>query len=615
MGFFTSRKDEPKENTHFRPPIPVETGFKSLRSRLQGYGRKRDSPQTMFSQPSSVAQTLSPPIATPIANRQLQLKLSSSSPALRNPNPAPNNNSKPAKSSNGSMAANANRRSMQPPSSSPESTDTRNPASRSRALGTKTSSSSLITPPKQSDNITATLAQRLNELAVANSEGLLDDDEYRLLRQDLFERFTSTNVVPTETPVVPIASHQRSVRISTATTGKRPSIDSARVSISTSSNFVIDRPTTSYAPSTNSRSSISGVASLFRRATGRQSSSRDDASSVYSSTSAVGESAATRIKRLSKKKSNSSLNTDRGDAVSISSRRTGTSLASPVEPSGTAPSVRSIRKLPMPPSSFPTRLPGVESRYAGMSADPPPTPGADDPESAQALRKEIQAVEAEARRLLDAFNGLELSTLTKHRRTSAMGPRDSVATLIPGQSHQHSLNVSDTASMRSATSAGTSASRTSRHKAKGPMSMHGYSSRSDSGYATSSLRGGTLDRKNSVSSMGSSRLGIGPRRAASDGTTNHHSGGLAPPVPPLPLGMSLGPSSTSTTSLVRSTMGVVHEDEPILTVDLDEERAFGQEMDDLRRRREEVAGRYETRLEYLRAKLRGAELHEKLMSR
>ncbi|KAJ7069860.1 hypothetical protein C8F01DRAFT_1246032 [Mycena amicta] len=608
MGFFSSKKDtEPKENV--RPVLSAESGFRTLRSRLQLYARskldskERDSTTTMFSQPGSVAATLSPPVATPIANRQLQLKLSSSSPALRNP----------SKASSGTGANNGtttNRHSMQ------QSSDANNAGSRSRALGTKSSSSSLTAPRKQSDNVTTTLAQRLNELAVANSEGLLNDDEYRLLRQDLFERFTSTNVVPTETPVVPVAPHQRSVRIATATTGKRPSIDSARISISTSSNFVVDKPPG--APSVNSRSSISGVASLFRRATGRQSSSRDDTSSVFSASSAApSESAASRIKRLSRKTSNSSL-TDRGDAMSISSRRTTntTALGSPIEPAtNAAPSVRSIRRLPMPPSSFPTRLPGVESRYAGMSADTgSPVDGKDNPESVQALRQEIQAVEAEARRLMDAFSGLELSTLTKHRRTSAMGPQDSVATLIPDHGARSGTDISDAASMRSATSAGTSASRR-RQKPSGPVSMHGYSSRSDSGYGTSSLRVGssTLDRKNSVSSMGSSRLGIGPSRSASEGT-----GGLmVPPVPPLPLGMSLGGSSTP--SLARSTghlpMSVLHEGEPVLTVDLDEEREFGQEMDDLRRRREEVARRYESRLEYLRAKLRGAELHEKLLSR
>jgi len=37
------------------------------------------------------------------------------------------------------------------------------------------------------------------------------------------------------------------------------------------------------------------------------------------------------------------------------------------------------------------------------------------------------------------------------------------------------------------------------------------------------------------------------------------------------------------------------------------------EMEDIQRRREEVSLRYEARLEYLRAKLKGAQLHEKLM--
>jgi hypothetical protein len=62
-------------------------------------------------------------------------------------------------------------------------------------------------------------------------------------------------------------------------------------------------------------------------------------------------------------------------------------------------------------------------------------------------------------------------------------------------------------------------------------------------------------------------------------------------------------------------MSVVREDEAVLTIDLDDEREFGIEMEELRRKRDEVAGRYEARLEYLRAKLKGAELHEKLLSK
>ena len=78
------------------------------------------------------------------------------------------------------------------------------------------------------------LAQRLNELADANANGLLEcvlppprraiarsqsrltppppfasDDEYRLLRQSLFERMTAGTAVPQEVPVVPTAGPSR----------------------------------------------------------------------------------------------------------------------------------------------------------------------------------------------------------------------------------------------------------------------------------------------------------------------------------------------------------------------------------------------------------------------
>jgi hypothetical protein len=41
--------------------------------------------------------------------------------------------------------------------------------------------------------------------------------------------------------------------------------------------------------------------------------------------------------------------------------------------------------------------------------------------------------------------------------------------------------------------------------------------------------------------------------------------------------------------------------------------ALEAEMGEIRRRRAEVMGRYEERLGYLRAKLKGAELHEMLL--
>ena len=43
--------------------------------------------------------------------------------------------------------------------------------------------------------------------------------------------------------------------------------------------------------------------------------------------------------------------------------------------------------------------------------------------------------------------------------------------------------------------------------------------------------------------------------------------------------------------------------------------ALEAEMADIRKRRAEVTARYEARLEYLRARLKGAELREKLLKR
>ncbi|KAJ7459712.1 hypothetical protein FB451DRAFT_1405614 [Mycena latifolia] len=607
MGFFsrksTSAEDtaSSKENGRPVPGPSSESGFKSLRSRFQVYAKKldsneRDSPPPLFVQPGSAAQTLSPP-ETPIANRhlQLKLKLSSSSPALNTARDHPR-----SKSANTSPTT--SRHSAAPM----QATDLHPSSSRSRALGTKSSSSSLAATPsrKPTDPVTTTLAQRLNELAVANSEGLLNDDEYRLLRQDLFQRFSSTTTVPTEIPLVPLASSRSAVRLTgvTTPTDKRQSIDSRRVSISTSSNFIVEKKRT---PSMHSRSSMtSGVASFFRRATGRHSSHDfSDSSSIFSATSAAPSESTNRFKRLSKKNSASSLGTDRGDAVSISSRRAN-NVSSPTESSLPAGSIRSVRRLPTPPSSFPTRLPGVESRRS-------------DARYSRSKRK--------GRRLMDAFSGLELSTLTKRRRTAVTSPRDSVATLVPEARSVYSVRRArkgsdaadgDAASMRSATSGGTTPSMTSRRgrptlKPGGPMQMQAAGFLS----STSSSRVGSLHRKNSGSSVGSStsRLGIGVNGSGS-GTR----GLPVPPVPPLPLGMSLGQMG-STPSLSRSSghlpMGVVREDEAVLTIDLDDEREFGLEMEELRRRREEVAARYEARLEYLRAKLKGAELHEKLLSK
>ena len=63
-------------------------------------------------------------------------------------------------------------------------------------------------------------------------------------------------------------------------------------------------------------------------------------------------------------------------------------------------------------------------------------------------------------------------------------------------------------------------------------------------------------------------------------------------------------------------MNTMPDDEsPTSAVHIDFGDSLEGEVEDIRRRREEVSNRYEARLEYLRAKLKGAQMHEKLLRR
>jgi len=190
-------------------------------------------------------------------------------------------------------------------------------------------------------------------------------------------------------------------------------------------------------------------------------------------------------------------------------------------------------------------------------------------QSVKELRVEIGTVEAEGRRLLDAFNGLELSTLTKRQRRP-----------LPLQM----TTETDTISIHSGQSA----------SARGPRQVP---MNSNSQPLVSQPI--TLSRKNSLSSISS-------RGRSTSGS--HH---------PLPSASSnsLGRYGTS----IGSTPSVNNTGFPTLeTVEEASDPTIATlegEMADIRRRRAEVVARYEAKLELLRAKLKGAEMHEKLLKR
>ncbi|THH31183.1 hypothetical protein EUX98_g2998 [Antrodiella citrinella] len=253
-------------------------------------------------------------------------------------------------------------------------------------------------------------------------------------------------------------------------------------------------------------------------------------------------------------------------------------------------------------------------------------------QAANDIRQEIEVIEAEARRLLDAFNGLELSALVRHQQhTGGYGARtpaqSSSFTDLDGRFRAAGGSMSspkpgsvrlardhDAMSVRSSQSVQTMFSTNRAH------SVHSKTHRSQAGVLPT-LGSGTIPRKNSVSSI----------------SVHSRKSGYAVPMSPSAsrtptksrLGSTLG--STSSVNLSRSAnhlpLETVSEadrsDSPAwsgndsasaMRVDGDGSQvAADEELSDIRRRRGEVTARYDARLEYLRARLRGAELREKLM--
>lgn len=221
-------------------------------------------------------------------------------------------------------------------------------------------------------------------------------------------------------------------------------------------------------------------------------------------------------------------------------------------------------------------------------------------------------MEAEAKRLMNAFNGLEVTTLAKSQRHHVKASLKSVDYgkesnwgMDSDSRSQRRINIADDAmSTHSGTSSVTGSLARSAYSTK---RLARAKSTLSSSVLTNS-RPGSLHRKNSASSVTSE--------------IKHGKSSVVPPLPALPNSISHGhlrAASSSNVSLVRSTghlpMNTVPEDDKAPATDTMrmEPEELETEMEDIRRRREEVSERYEARLEYLRAKLKGAQLHEKLL--
>jgi len=392
--------------------------------------------------------------------------------------------------------------------------------------------------------------------------------------------------------------------------------------------------------------SSSSVSGFLRRATGRRNASTDtdtlhsDSTSLLSVSSNSPNNFARRLLRLSssKQSSTTSLKTDAlSSALDTLSPTYATSPRRSGGPLNSSPSIsrssttRSKRRVPPPPSAFHHRANGAEPKrmqtHSAILDD-----DVDDGElkSSKEIRAQIEAVEAEGRRLMDAFNGLELSALTRKSQSPALPSSGHFLQGFDSFDSSWSFrppNDTDGMSLRSATSNGTSLS-THRSPVRTPRSTP------NPPLVSQPILLGHKSSLSSISSRG--------RSAPTNG---------APHLPALPSSLGrLWAGSSSSVNLTRSTghlpLAPVAEGDTRESVDghvhhlrIDttpsalagtppassrKHKVFGDEGDmmelesemaEIRRRRAEVMGRYDERLGYLRAKLKGAELNEKLLRR
>ncbi|KAF8896453.1 hypothetical protein BD779DRAFT_587031 [Infundibulicybe gibba] len=258
-----------------------------------------------------------------------------------------------------------------------------------------------------------------------------------------------------------------------------------------------------------------------------------------------------------------------------------------------------------PPSTSPSHS---TQRFASVSSATKPdaptnstnrsTFDDDDLNTAKDIRSAIMILETEGRRLIDAFDDLEERTAARikqqtARRLPANTP-ENLTVLIDGSDwrerrppllpdppksprriRRYPSDSIDRSSIRSGSSIGTTLSQSRSVASLSQASKPGSPLSSRFPHRPISIR-----RKNSVSSLGVTTSSLSR-------STGH-----------LPLSMLAeheGMQSSDTLPMPKS--------------ELDEDA----EIVDIRKRRAEVVARYGTRLEYLKARLKGAELHEKLL--
>lgn len=219
------------------------------------------------------------------------------------------------------------------------------------------------------------------------------------------------------------------------------------------------------------------------------------------------------------------------------------------------------------------------------------------------IRNRMLSVEMERKRLVDAFDRLEQSTLARlERQEGRLTP--SVVLSQPRMDRRHerqnpstsSLLAESTTSRRTPSETEIASVVSRKFIRKAPSFNSLRKGRPTAISSPQPLRPPSL-RKNSISSMssqGASSLSVARLPVSS-------SSGHLPLSPLAEKSDRLGSSDTvGTVGMLSSEYGDATSDNQII---------------DIRRRKDELNTRYEARLEYLRAKLKGAQIHQKLLKK
>lgn len=409
------------------------------------------------------------------------------------------------------------------------------------------------------------------------------------------------------------------------------------------SNFTVSNSRRSIRSNHSHGSVQTAITSLIRRATGRSSTtprtsfgtSANDGESTYSRgsrNSSIFLRGGTLPRTLVHKASAGSIQTNNSmmgghttayDVRSITSRRTNRSGMD------NATIVSRTTSRSRPPSSY-------HRRHAPSEGGGSDEIGAD--WTAAELRAEIVSLEEEQRRVMDMFNGLEMTTLMKHRPVMARRTSTDVGAVGSSSAGGGRSIPADWITQSSPST--TEHKKTPHEKQSSRLSMSSSSMRSFAGLQ----RKGSLNflRRNQAlpplpplpsATPNSFPQLPSPSSMSSTGglqvsTSIPSSGSLHPIVgasqsnrssPNLSVersGHARGRLSRSRSGFVGSNHG--SQDEGLLGVGEDGERdpekdALDSGLDDIRRKRATVIMRYEKRLEYLRARLRTAEIRERLL--